>query len=138
MESSDRAALTNDSEITKEYVPDAATYLANPSSDDDPKNKDPNTTMVDAQPWVEDNQAPSDIDPLSVPVLHLKDDEDYNLDKSSGERRAIVFNHLKYHRGKMSQRDGTEFDVKEIKETFGRKLGFKVEVHEDPTNGNIA
>ena len=68
------------------------------------------------------------------PEVTPRDKDYYDLSPREGKKIALVFNHKNFDpviRPELKDRDGTENDVKEIKEVFKKQLGFEVRVHND-------
>ena len=68
------------------------------------------------------------------PEVTPRDKDYYDLSPREGKKIALVFNHKTFDpviRPELKDRDGTENDVKEIKEVFKKQLGFEVSVHND-------
>lgn len=58
----------------------------------------------------------------------------YSMDYGK-KGKAIIFNHHKFD-GNLSAREGTNVDAANLKNTL-TKLGFSVEVHQDPNYGDV-
>ena len=74
------------------------------------------------------------------PEVTPRDKDYYDLSPREGKKIALVFNHKTFDpviRPELKDRDGTENDVKEIKEVFKKQLGFEVRVHDDKTVSEI-
>ena len=67
------------------------------------------------------------------PEVTPRDKDYYDLSPREGKKIALVFNHKTFDPviKELKDRDGTENDVKEIKEVFKKQLGFEVRVHND-------